>query len=133
MNYSHIANSSRTLGGRALLPPENLWIEFELALVLVIDETRLYLANPSKMVDILTTTETGSSCELELVNFQELERGNASATMSELVGEYGVVYITSLTRQGCSGCETQKPHLRISRSGDGTGIDWQGPVPETSR
>jgi len=66
--------------------------EFELALVLVRDETRLYLANPSKRVDILTTTETGSSSELELVDFQELERGNASETMSELVG-----------------CETQKP------------------------
>ena len=83
--------------------------EFELALVLVRDEARLYLVNPSKVVEILTTTETGSNSELELVDFQELEKGSARETMSELVNEYGVVYITSLTRQGCSGCETQKP------------------------
>ena len=83
--------------------------EFELALVLVRDEIRLYLVNPSKVVEILTTTETGSNSELELVDFQELEKGSARETMSELVNEYGVVYITSLTRQGCSGCETQKP------------------------
>jgi len=41
--------------------------EFELALVLMRDEARLYLVNPSKVVEILTTTETGSNSELELV------------------------------------------------------------------
>ncbi len=30
-------------------------------------------------------------------------------TLTELVREFGVVYVTALTRQGCSGCETQKP------------------------
>ena len=29
--------------------------------------------------------------------------------MNDLVNEYGIVYVTSITRQGCSGCETQKP------------------------
>jgi hypothetical protein len=29
-----------------------------------------------------------------------------------LVKEYGVVYVTSITRDGCSGCEEQKPLFR---------------------
>lgn len=29
--------------------------------------------------------------------------------MSELVSEFGIVYISAVTRDGCSGCEEQKP------------------------
>lgn len=29
--------------------------------------------------------------------------------LSAIVKEYGVVYVTSITRDGCSGCEEQKP------------------------
>jgi hypothetical protein len=32
--------------------------------------------------------------------------------ISHLVKEYGVVYVTAITRDGCSGCEEQKPLFR---------------------
>ena len=32
--------------------------------------------------------------------------------LSQIVREYGVVYVTSITRDGCSGCEEQKPLFR---------------------
>ena len=34
---------------------------------------------------------------------------NVASPLSRLVNEYGVVYVTSITRDGCSGCEEQKP------------------------
>lgn len=33
----------------------------------------------------------------------------SSARMENLVKEFGVVYVTSITRDGCSGCAEQKP------------------------
>ncbi|HEX4921404.1 MAG TPA: hypothetical protein VFV92_11770 [Candidatus Bathyarchaeia archaeon] len=32
--------------------------------------------------------------------------------LSHIVREYGVVYVTSITRDGCSGCQEQKPLFR---------------------
>ena len=94
--------------------------EFELALVLVRGEARLYLVNPSKVVEILTTTETGSNSELELVDFQELQKGSARESMSELVREYGVVHITSLTREGALSARPRNRSTKLSQRG------WHG-------
>lgn len=45
----------------------------------------------------------------EIVEFSQLKSRTAAEALRELVSEYGTVYVTALTRQGCSGCETQKP------------------------
>ena len=48
----------------------------------------------------------------ELVEFGRLKTGTTAEALAELVAEYGIVYITALTRDGCSGCMTQKPLFR---------------------
>ena len=45
----------------------------------------------------------------ETLEFSQLKSRTAAEALRELVSEYGTVYVTALTRQGCSGCETQKP------------------------
>ncbi len=48
----------------------------------------------------------------EIVEFNKLKSRTAEEALAELVCELGIVYVTALTRQGCSGCETQKPLFR---------------------
>src|SRR5205807_8239922 len=48
----------------------------------------------------------------EIVEFNKLKSRTAEEAVAELVSELGIVYVTALTRQGCSGCETQKPLFR---------------------
>ena len=48
----------------------------------------------------------------EIVEFNKLKSRTAEEALTELVSELGIVYVTALTRQGCSGCETQKPLFR---------------------
>jgi len=45
----------------------------------------------------------------EIVEFNRLKSRTTAEALTQLVSEFGIVYVTSLTRQGCSGCETQKP------------------------
>jgi len=46
----------------------------------------------------------------EIVEFNKLKSQTAAEeALAGLVSELGIVYVTALTRQGCSGCETQKP------------------------
>jgi hypothetical protein len=45
----------------------------------------------------------------EIVEFNQLKSRTATEALTNLVDEFGIVYVTALTRQGCSGCETQKP------------------------
>ncbi len=45
----------------------------------------------------------------EIVEFNQLKSQTTTEALTQLVSEFGIVYVTSLTRQGCSGCETQKP------------------------
>ena len=45
----------------------------------------------------------------EVIEFTQLKSRSREEVQRELVGEFGIVYVTALTRQGCSGCETQKP------------------------
>jgi len=56
-----------------------------------------------------TSTETLPGEPPEVRNFQELNNRTTAEALNDLVNEYGIVYVTSITRQGCSGCETQKP------------------------
>jgi hypothetical protein len=45
----------------------------------------------------------------EIVELSQLKSRTTVEAIRELVNEFGIVYVTALTRQGCSGCETQKP------------------------
>src|SRR2546425_6659962 len=45
----------------------------------------------------------------EIVEFNKLKSQTSEEALAGLVSELGIVYVTALTRQGCSGCETQKP------------------------
>src|SRR5207245_5672853 len=40
----------------------------------------------------------------EIVEFNKLKNRTAAAALAELVGDLGIVNVTALTRQGCSGC-----------------------------
>ncbi len=55
------------------------------------------------------TAEAVSKETPEVVEFSQMKSRTTAETLTELVREFGVVYVTALTRQGCSGCETQKP------------------------
>ena len=45
----------------------------------------------------------------EIVEFNQLKSRTSAEALTDLVKEFGIVYVTAITRQGCSGCETQKP------------------------
>ena len=58
---------------------------------------------------MLTATETVTESPLEVIEFSSSMKKPLAEILPGLVSQLGVVYITSLTRTGCSGCETQKP------------------------
>ncbi len=45
----------------------------------------------------------------EVIEFSQLKSRTTSEALTELINDYGIVYVTALTREGCSGCEEQKP------------------------
>ena len=45
----------------------------------------------------------------EIVEFNQIKSQSAAGALTELVKDFGIVYVSAITRQGCSGCETQKP------------------------
>ena len=51
------------------------------------------------------TVETSSIRKVDLKTLVSL----GPNALSAIVQDYGVVYVTSITRDGCSGCEEQKP------------------------
>lgn len=55
------------------------------------------------------STEVVSNETPELVEFSRLRSRTTAEALTGLVKDFGIVYVTALTRQGCSGCETQKP------------------------
>lgn len=60
----------------------------------------------------------------EIVEFTQLKSRRTTEALTELVNEFGIVYVTAMTRQGCSGCETQKPLFKTlaeKMTGENTG------------
>ena len=49
---------------------------------------------------------------MELVEFQRLKGLSDNGAVESLVKELGIVYVTAITRDGCSGCMEQKPLFR---------------------
>jgi hypothetical protein len=57
----------------------------------------------------LTVSALVSKETPEVVEFKQLKARTTAEALTELVRDFGIVYVTALTREGCSGCETQKP------------------------
>jgi hypothetical protein len=49
---------------------------------------------------------------VEVIEFQRLKDLPRDGAVETLVREFGVVYVTAITRDGCSGCIEQKPLFR---------------------
>jgi hypothetical protein len=49
---------------------------------------------------------------VELVEFQRLKGLSDNSAVEALAKELGIVYVTAITRDGCSGCIEQKPLFR---------------------
>ena len=57
----------------------------------------------------MTETETVQTIpSVQIIEFKDL-LGEESDPLARIVRDYGAVYVTSITRDGCSGCEEQKP------------------------
>jgi hypothetical protein len=60
-------------------------------------------------VNVLTVIETVAHSQLEVIEFPGSIKRTMAEAIASLISDYGVVYVTSLTRQGCSGCAEQQP------------------------
>ena len=49
---------------------------------------------------------------VELIEFQGLKNTSDTGATEALAKEFGIVYVTAITRDGCSGCMEQKPLFR---------------------
>jgi thiol-disulfide isomerase/thioredoxin len=49
---------------------------------------------------------------VEVIEFQRLKDLSDTGAAENLAKEFGVVYVTAITRDGCSGCMEQKPLFR---------------------
>ena len=49
---------------------------------------------------------------VEVVQFQRLKALSDTGAVEALAKEFGIVYVTAITRDGCSGCMEQKPLFR---------------------
>ena len=49
---------------------------------------------------------------VEDIEFQGLKNTSDTGAIDALAREFGIVYVTSITRDGCSGCMEQKPLFR---------------------
>jgi hypothetical protein len=49
---------------------------------------------------------------VEVVEFQRLKDLSDTGAVEALAKDFGIVYVTAITRDGCSGCMEQKPLFR---------------------
>jgi len=61
---------------------------------------------------LIVSSQVSVEKNVELVEFQSLKGLSDSGALESLVKELGVVYVTAITRDGCSGCMEQKPLFR---------------------
>ncbi len=58
------------------------------------------------------TSQIPPDTAVETLEFERLKASGGQSPTDLLVKEFGVVYVTSITRDGCSGCAEQKPLFR---------------------
>ncbi len=61
---------------------------------------------------LIVSSQVSTEKNVELVEFQSLKGLSDGGAVGSLVKELGVVYVTAITRDGCSGCMKQKPLFR---------------------
>ena len=61
---------------------------------------------------LTVSSQVISDKSVEVIDFQRLKGLPDDGAVEALVKESGVVYVTALTRDGCSGCMEQKPLFR---------------------
>jgi len=74
----------------------------------------LYRASNSLSRGVLLTVSTQLSVDknVEVIDFQRLKDLSDNGAIEALAKEFGIVYVTAITRDGCSGCMEQKPLFR---------------------
>ena len=60
----------------------------------------------------MTATAQLPPLQMETIEFQRLKTDLDASPIDNLVKNLGIVYVTSITRDGCSGCAEQKPLFR---------------------
>ncbi len=55
-------------------------------------------------------SQLAENSPVRTLEFQQLDR--SLSPIENLVNNFGIVYVTSITRDGCSGCTEQKPLFR---------------------
>jgi len=58
------------------------------------------------------SSQLSSDKSVELLEFQRLKNLSDTGAVETLAKEFGIVYVTAITRDGCSGCMEQKPLFR---------------------
>jgi len=61
---------------------------------------------------LTVSTQLSQEKNVEVIEFQRLKGLPDNGAVEALVKELGVVYVTAITRDGCSGCMEQKPLFR---------------------
>jgi len=61
---------------------------------------------------LTVSSQVISDKSVEMIDFRRLKGLPNDGAVEALVKELGVVYVTALTRDGCSGCMEQKPLFR---------------------
>jgi len=74
----------------------------------------LYRASNLASYGVLLTVSSQLSVDedVEVVEFRRLKDLSDAAAVEALAKEFGIVYVTAITRDGCSGCMEQKPLFR---------------------
>jgi len=61
---------------------------------------------------LTVSTQLSIDKSVEVVEFRRLKDLSDTGAVDFLAKEFGVVYVTAITRDGCSGCIEQKPLFR---------------------
>jgi len=61
---------------------------------------------------LTVSSQLSEDRSVELVEFQRLKGLSDNSAVEALAKDLGVVYVTAITRDGCSGCMEQKPLFR---------------------
>jgi thiol-disulfide isomerase/thioredoxin len=63
-------------------------------------------------VPLTVSSQLSVDKSVEIVEFQRLKGLSDTGAVESLAKEFGIVYVTAITRDGCSGCMEQKPLFR---------------------
>jgi hypothetical protein len=66
----------------------------------------------SRGVPLTVSSQLSVDKNVEVIEFQRLKDLSDTSAVEVLAKEFGIVYVTSITRDGCSGCMEQKPLFR---------------------